>query len=303
MPTGNPASVKIIENMNWTGRGLEISRSDWEVHKARKELDSPGVYILIGYEDDPDKPKIYIGQGEEVRSRIDSHYINKSFWDKLIIFISVNNSLNKGHITWLEYALIDLAKHHKRCTLDNVAKSTREPILADSEKADTKKFLEEILSILPLLDVKVFHPAEVTKVAPQDSRKPQTQNILDTLIVPANPEGFKKTFLGEHCWYAIRIAGHKLKDIKYIAAYETQTVNRAGVIQYYAEVKDIAEYGDGSKYRVNFDGEAKKINPIDFKGMKQGSMQNTRYTSFERLSKAKTWKDVFPPQSEVERES
>ncbi len=34
---------------------------------------------------------------------------------------------------------------------------------------------------------------------------------LDTIVVPAREEGFKETFLGENCWYAIRMSS-SMKD-------------------------------------------------------------------------------------------
>ena len=41
----------------------------------------------------------------------------------------------------------------------------------------------------------------------------------DTIIVPAQKEGFERVFLRENCWYAIRISGGMLEKIKWIAAY------------------------------------------------------------------------------------
>jgi hypothetical protein len=38
----------------------------------------------------------------------------------------------------------------------------------------------------------------------------------DTIIMPAKWEGFEKEFLGNHCWFDIRIAGGKPDKIKYI---------------------------------------------------------------------------------------
>lgn len=61
IPEGDPSSFKIIDKMNWTGIGLEISRDAWSKHKNREELDRAGVYILIGYEEGEDLPTVYIG--------------------------------------------------------------------------------------------------------------------------------------------------------------------------------------------------------------------------------------------------
>jgi hypothetical protein len=52
-------------------------------------------------------------------------------------------------------------------------------------------------------------------------------------------------------------------------------------------------FGDGAKYKLNFKGQAKKIEPIKFARAPQGIMQSPRYTSIEKLLNAKSWKDVF----------
>ncbi|MBK8442356.1 MAG: hypothetical protein IPL35_02615 [Sphingobacteriales bacterium] len=116
------------------------------------------------------------------------------------------------------------------------------------------------------------------------------KNIQETIIVPANEDGFTEVFLNQDCWFAIRISGGKLNEIKYIAAYQTAPIS---AITYYAEVESIEAYGDGSKYKLNFKGKAKKIEPIKFTGAKQGTLQGPRYTNIDKLLNAKMWKEVF----------
>lgn len=136
VPDGDPNTFKIIDKMNWTGIGLEISRDNWDKYRNRKELDQAGAYILFGYQEGDDLPTLYIGQGDGVRNRIDSHEKNKEFWDKVLIFVSSNGGLNRAHITWLEWALIDRAKSIGRSKLDNNA-TPNEPVLTEAERADT----------------------------------------------------------------------------------------------------------------------------------------------------------------------
>lgn len=289
IPNGNPNSLKIIDKMNWTGVGLEISRDDWETHKCRNEFTQAGVYILIGQDEESDLPVLYIGQGDGVKSRIESHYRNKLFWDKVLVFISSNGGLNRAHITWLEWALIKRAIEIDRCKLDNNA-TPNEPILTEYEKADTKEFLNEVLSILPLVDVKVFDKAKKVEVKNSNKSIKSKNKIQDTVIVPAQEDGFREVFLGKKCWYAIRIGGGKLNEIKYIAAYQTAPISS---ITYYAEVESIEAYGDGGKYRLNFKSAPKKIPPIPFGKAKTGSLQGPRYTELKTLLNAKTVKDIF----------
>jgi hypothetical protein len=287
VPDGDPGTFKIIDKMNWTGIGLEISREAWAKHKNRRELEQAGIYILFGYQEGDDLPTIYIGQGDGVKNRIESHEKNKTFWDKVLVFVSSNGGLNRAHITWLEWALIQQAKNTGRCKLDNNA-TPNEPILTESEKADTQEFLNEILSILPLVEIRVFDESKKIKVTAQSPNT--TKNVQDTIIVPAQEEGFKKVFLGENCWYAVRIGGGKLKDIKYIVAYQTAPISE---VTHFAEVESIEPYGDGGKYRLNLVAPAKLIGPIKFGKAKQGILQSPRYTSYEKLKSANELMDLF----------
>ena len=287
VPDGDPNTFKIIDKMNWTGIGLEISREAWGQHKNRKELEQAGIYILFGYQEEDDLPTLYIGQGDGVKTRIDSHEKKKEFWDKVLVFVSSNGGLNRAHITWLEWALIKQAEKTQRCNLDNNATPT-EPVLTESEKADTQEFLNEILSILPLVEIRVFEEAQKIKVATHEPEA--NKNTLNTIIVPAQEDGFRDVFLGENCWYAIRIGGGKLKDIKYIAAYQTSPIS---AVTHFAEVESIEPYGDGGKYKLNFVSPAKPIGPIKFGAATKGMMQSTRYTTYEKLISAKELMDLF----------
>ena len=45
VPEGDPNTFKIIDKMNWTGIGLEISRGSWIKHKNRKEFEKRKEYL------------------------------------------------------------------------------------------------------------------------------------------------------------------------------------------------------------------------------------------------------------------
>lgn len=116
---------------------------------------------------------------------------------------------------------------------------------------------------------------------------------LDTIVVPANEEGFKGVFLGENCWYAIRISSSMVDRIKYIAGYQTAPIS---AITYYAEVASIEKYQNTGKYKVYFRKKAKKIGPIRLIPKPKGTVkapQAPRYTNKNKLLKAKTLDDVF----------
>jgi len=291
---GDPDGAKIVLRQNWTGWGIAFPRSAWPRISTRKEFATPGVYVLTGTAEgsQDELPTIYVGQGDEIRTRLESHYANKDFWDWGYAFISKGAALNRAHTTWIEHALIDLAHGAGQCHLDNSTRP-REPSLSEWERADTQGFLREMLRILPLLGVRVFEKPEPVVPGGHDIPVPpggQSADERDTVVVPAQEDGFQETFIGENCWYAIRISGGMLPRIKYIAAYRSAPVS---AITHYAPVERIEPYGDGGKYRLIFSEPAKETKPIPFGSAVLGSMQGPRYTSLAKLLAASSVAELF----------
>ena len=293
VPGGDPEGIRLIDRMNWTGIGLVFPREKWPEIRQRDEFLRTGVYVLVGYKDeDDDLQTIYIGQADGLRGRINSHYQNKDFWHWGAAFVSTSGGLNRAHALWLEYALVDRAVQTKRCKLDN-GNVPQEPALTEAEKADTQGFLKEILRILPLVGLRAFEfaqPVATPITNDADDLKDTPSNRPDTVIAPAKIDGFKKTFLGEDCWHAIRISRGMLDKVKYIAAYQTQPVS---AITHYARVARIEPYGESGKYRVVFSDKAQKLRPIPMADAPAGSMQGPRYTTMERLKAAKKLGDLL----------
>ena len=216
VPDGNPDRCKILNKMNWTGTGLEVSRDAFSTFNSREEFQQAGVYILYGVtdsddstselEESDDRPTVYIGQADIVGERLKSHLETKDFWDRAIVFVSSNKGLNRAHITWLEWSLIKTAAAYKRCRLDNSV-TPKEPRLIESEKADTAEFLNEILSILPLIDVRVFQEPKKIEVYKEPQAASVQSTTKDIIVVAARPDGFQRVFLGETAGMQSGLAG------------------------------------------------------------------------------------------------
>lgn len=114
---------------------------------------------------------------------------------------------------------------------------------------------------------------------------------LDTIVVPAREDGFKRVFIGESRWYQIRIHPSMLPRIKWIAVYVAAPTS---AITYVAPVKSIEQWQDSSKYVINFAEPASEIGPIQL--VKKGRVkapQGPRYTTHQRLIGAKNMDEVF----------
>jgi hypothetical protein len=96
------------------------SRKQYPDVRSREEFGRPSIYLLTGpSEGDSPQPRIYIGEADVGRARIDSHLRGKDFWTHLILFTSKDENLNKAHVKYIESRLISLAQKAKRAELDN----------------------------------------------------------------------------------------------------------------------------------------------------------------------------------------
>ena len=294
IPSGDPEGTRIIDRMNWTGRAYYVPREDWPNVRSRSELSAPGVYILLGHEEDElgnELPIVYIGQAEDIRKRIDQHDAGKEFWDKAMFFLSANGGLNRAHILWLEWSLMKSAAEAARCKMEN-GLSHSEPMLSESEKADTRAFLNEILRLMPVMGVHVFEVGKTMVPSHNEIiKKVQTAPAIpDVIIVPAKADGFQSAFLNSNAWWAIRIGAKHLPNLKWIAAYQVTPI---AAVTHIAEIDRFEPYGDEGKYKVIFKGDAKKLEkPIPFANAVSGAMQGPRYCTKKVFDKAQTVADL-----------
>lgn len=290
VPEGDPEGVRIVDRLSSAAKFFAFPRGKWADVRERPDMKGAGVYILIGYtESSPDLPTIYVGQADVLRNRMDQHIKGKEFWDKAVAFTSSN--INSTHAKWLEYALIRRLNETKRSVTEN-GTNPQEPTISEAERAEMQVLLTEIYQTLPLVGLLAFEPVSV--ITPQQNEPAHIStphsSIRDTVVVPAQEDGFKRVFLGENSWYAIRIGGGMFDKIKYVAAYQIAPIS---AITYYAEVKNIEEYGEEGKYKLTFKAPATKLSrPIPF-DLPQGAMQGPRYTTFHKLTKAAKMSELF----------
>ena len=119
---------------------------------------------------------------------------------------------------------------------------------------------------------------------------PLDPSQLDTIVVPAREEGFQETFIGEDCWFAVRIHGAMRPQIKYVAAYRVAPLS---AITHIAPVQSIEPIGEEGKSILRFSAPATEIGPITL--VQEGRVrapQNIRYTARERLDAASTLDEV-----------
>ena len=156
---GDPDGLRIVDKSNWIGKALVFPRALLPQVKARPELAQTGVYLLLGPRPDGEGDMLYVGEGDPIRPRLESHYAQKDFWTRAIGFTTTTaGQLNKAHVQFLESRLIALARAAKRMPLDN-ANQPAEPSLSEADRADMEVFLGHMLGMLPVLGVHAFEQA------------------------------------------------------------------------------------------------------------------------------------------------
>jgi hypothetical protein len=289
IPYGNPEGTKILSQFRWPGKCIAFPRNEWREIKNRTEISESGIYILLGYSENEnnDLPTIYIGQTQQLKNRITSHYDKKDFWNWCYVFVNSAQNLNSTHLTWLECSLLERANATGRANLDN-DNSPKLPNIDEAEESDLKTFLNEIYRILPIIDFKIFQSPQV------DTSSNKIDIIVNedknTVVVPARSDGFKRVFLGENCWHAIRISGGMINRIKYIAAYQTSPVS---AVTHYAQVARIESYGNEGKYKLIFSEPATILDKQIPLGGSSSQMQRSRYTNFNKLFTSESISDLF----------
>lgn len=172
---GTPGGLITAEIMNWTGHVIAASRSDLDRLLVRPELSRTGIYILLG--ENPNnaaEPFAYIGEGDQIRSRLYSHARSvdqkgKDFWNRAIVMTSKDANLTKAHARYLESRLIELAKKARRSSLTN---GTSPDVIAlpEADISDMEFYISQVEIILPLLGVNILRATKQTpKPTPPDT--------------------------------------------------------------------------------------------------------------------------------------
>src|SRR3954451_22988138 len=121
-----------------------------------------------------------------------------------------------------------------------------------------------MLRLLPVMGLHIF---ETPKIPPAFALAaaglvPEAKDVRDTIVVPAQREGFERAFLGASAWWAIRVAEKHRANLKWIAAYQVQPI---GAVTHIAEIDHLEPYGDAGKYKVVFKGPAVQLEkPIPY---------------------------------------
>jgi len=73
--------------MGWTGQALAVPRSKIKELVEWEESLKPGVYFLFGESEETGNDAVYIGEAEQVASRIQQHLSGKTSGMRLFVLL------------------------------------------------------------------------------------------------------------------------------------------------------------------------------------------------------------------------
>lgn len=113
---------------------------------------------------------------------------------------------------------------------------------------------------------------------------------FDTIICPAFEDGFRRAYLENDAWWAIRLSQKAREQLKYLAIYEKSPI---AAVRHLAEIVKIEPYKNSGKFKIYLRNK-KKISAIELdKGKKGVAPQSPRFTTYSKLKQAKKISDLW----------
>ena len=166
------------------------------------------------------------------------------------------------------------------------------PIDASLADVNSQPFPVEILELTMFEDARSRKAYSFTPLFPVVG--PPTLDIgdVDTIVSPVSGEGFEQTYLGDNCWWAIRLNNILIPQLKYHAAYRSPPIS---AVTHTAPIAKIYPFPDGNarKFRLDFGEPPSEVRPVRLGKRGQSSaLDSPAYTSMELLRDADTLDDV-----------
>lgn len=159
IPDGNPRSIKVCGIQNSIVKAIFVPRSKVDEVSKRPDVQEPGIYFLFGTEDEIGKPRVYIGEAENLLVRLKQHNVTKDFWNTAICFVSEKRNINKAHIKYLESHCCEQAKQIGKCTLENNTSPTQSS-LTEQDIDFVLSFFDDLKILIATLGFQIFEEAK-----------------------------------------------------------------------------------------------------------------------------------------------
>ncbi|SHM80426.1 GIY-YIG nuclease family protein [Polaribacter sp. KT 15] len=162
LPDGSPTSIREAELTNRLVKAILFPRNKMQEVAKREMVHFTGVYFLFGNTEDGAKPLVYIGEGEDCFTRIQSHNRKKDFWTHCVIITTKTDEYTKTDGKYLEHYCLAKAKEIGRYATDNDTGS-KKPSISESREYDLLDNFDTAKILLATLGYPIFEEKRKAK--------------------------------------------------------------------------------------------------------------------------------------------
>lgn len=164
LPGGDPQGIRIAQITTGIVQVIEVPRSLLPDFLKMSESEKVALYFLFSEEEDGSDRSVYIGQTGDLRTRLAKHHKEKELWEKVLVLISLTNSLTQTHTLFLEWSSIQEAKKAARYSTENGNGGSKPHTPAPLE-AECMDIFELGHTLLATLGYPIFDPVAKSAVS------------------------------------------------------------------------------------------------------------------------------------------
>lgn len=148
LPQGDPSGIRQAEITTRTVRVFEVPRPLLPEFREMPESKQVGLYFLFGAADEA--TQCYIGQTGNVGQRLAEHAVQKDFWERALVAVSLTNTWTSTHVAYLEWLSISRAASAARYQLvnGNQAVNPHTPVPLEAE---CQEYMETVAMLMATL--------------------------------------------------------------------------------------------------------------------------------------------------------
>lgn len=174
---GTLDGILTIAEPDWIGKIVSAPRARFDELLKREEVSQAGVYFLLS------DTKVYIGQSQSsIKSRLQQHNKNKSWWDRVIFVTHNSNSFTSTDVQYFEQKFIELANKAGTNT-DNQTVGNKFHI-DEWNQANDDNFINEVLILFAVIGIHVFDRKKVRQTIQESvSKVIESRSAKQTSVV------------------------------------------------------------------------------------------------------------------------
>lgn len=156
--TGDPNGIRTVFISNKICEMIVFPKSEFGKVCNLEESSRPALYVLLG-EDENGNPQAYIGETTNGVKRLNNHKSGKLFWNRCLMFVAKDDSLNKADVQYLEKRAIDEANGCARYIMTN-EQSGKENSLSVYQIDIMEEFFDDVRLLASFLGCHIFEREE-----------------------------------------------------------------------------------------------------------------------------------------------